>query len=217
MSVTVSARMASGLSVFIAMLLDLAAIGRRGLPAARSNSSRPQPVLCSPAGMPRECGIEGRSRAVPMGQPDDLPVEKVGLHIAGAAAQRLPGGVGSAWCPAGYVAWRRPVGARRGGRLERDELDSRPCAAHPRLHDAPRRPPPPCRPHRRPRRPRHFRDCSAVCCTSTETHRRACAPVSRLRSTLRQVGRESPHRLRWPPQPAIAPRETVLPPARTER
>src|SRR5271166_4258501 len=69
--------------------------------------------------------IERRRDAVSVSEPDDLSVEEVGLHIAGVAAQRLPGGVARSGIPSGYRAYGRSVGARRRGCLERDEFDSR--------------------------------------------------------------------------------------------
>src|SRR5271155_5343913 len=58
-------------------------------------------------------------------KPDDLAVEEVGLHVAGVAAQRLPGGVARPGIPSGYRADDRSVRPRGRGCLERDEVDSR--------------------------------------------------------------------------------------------
>src|ERR1700760_3342777 len=78
--------------------------------------------------LPREPGhrcVDRCSYVMFVRDSDDLAVEEVGRDIAVMAAQRLPGGVARTGVRAGHRPWCRPVDARRGGHLERDEFDSR--------------------------------------------------------------------------------------------
>jgi len=73
----------------------------------------------------RQCGVDRCIDPVLMGDANNLTVEEIGLHIAGVAAQRLPGRVARSGIRARHRSWCRSVDPGRGGQLERDEVDSR--------------------------------------------------------------------------------------------
>ena len=70
----------------------------------RRISARPHAVAEGRTRRSRQRRVEWRGDAVPVRDPDYLSVQEVRLHVAGVAAQRLPGGVARSTIPSGYWA-----------------------------------------------------------------------------------------------------------------